>query len=114
MPQDLSAKKQFPGKRIWAAHLKAWRQSGLSRMEYCRRQNLSYHAFNYWKRKFNQPASTGISFVPVPARRIDQEKVVSLPVSVLRIEVGRFKIEVPDSFSPRTLVRVISTLEECR
>ncbi len=35
----------------WKAHAEAQRQSGLSRAEYCRRHNLSYHALTYWVKK---------------------------------------------------------------
>jgi hypothetical protein len=32
MQKELSRKKQFPGEKIWKAHLQAWRKSGLSGM----------------------------------------------------------------------------------
>lgn len=115
MQKELSQKKQFPGKEIWKAHLQAWRKSGLSGMGYCRQQNLSYHAFNYWKKKCHQSSPPGISLVPVPTKRVMVAEAISSPGSPLKVEVGnRFKIEVNDDFSPKTLAKILSTLKAYR
>jgi len=114
MQKELSQKKTFPGKKIWGAHLQAWRKSGLSGMEYCRQHNLSYHGFNYWKKKYHHPAQEPC-LVPVPATRGLPIEESSRESSVLKIEVGsRFKIEINDGFSPKTLTKVLSTLEAYR
>ena len=114
MQKELSKKKQFPGKKIWRAHLQAWQKSGLSGMEYCRQHNLSYHAFNYWKKKCHHSAQEPC-LVPVPVTRGMPIEESSRESSVLKIEVGnRFKIEINDGFSPRTLAKVLSTLRAYR
>ena len=114
MQKDLSQKKQSPGKKIWKAHLQAWGKSGLNGMEYCRQHDLSYHAFNYWKKKCHRSSPSGISLVPVPAKRVMVAEEISSPGSPLKVEVGnRFKVEVRDGFSPQTLLSLISTLEGC-
>ena len=41
--------------RKWRVHLDAQSNSGLSRAEYCRQHDLSYHAFGYWRRKLHWP-----------------------------------------------------------
>ena len=57
----------------WLAHLKASCQSGLSRAEYCRRHNISYHALTYWYKKTAQqhisvqPGSVNLVPVSLPA-----------------------------------------------
>ena len=115
MQKELSQKKQFPNKKIWRAHLQAWRKSGLSGMEYCRQHNLSYHAFNYWKKKCHRPSPSEVSLVPVPAKRVMVAEGIGSPGSPLKVEVGsRFKIEINDGFSPRTLANVLSTLKAYR
>ena len=107
-------KKLSQGKKIWKAHLQAWRKSGLSGMEYCRQHTLSYHAFNYWKKKYHRPAPPEISFVPVPAKRVMPSAELRISGSPLKVEVGnRFKVEVRDGFSSQTLSSLISTLEGC-
>ena len=37
---------------LWSAHIEAWRQSGVSQAEYCRRNGINNHQFGYWKKKF--------------------------------------------------------------
>ena len=34
-------------RHYWQRHVRAQQESGLSRAEYCRQQNLSYHALTY-------------------------------------------------------------------
>jgi hypothetical protein len=110
MPKELSGQETVSSNKAWPAHIKAWGKSGLSGKEYCRQRQLSYYAFAYWKKKLGLRQPTATFFVPVPTNvhRGDTG-------SGLKIEVGnRFKIEVSDDFTARTLARVIAALEEYR
>ncbi len=40
-----------------AAHYEHWQVSGLSQMAYSQAHGLTFHKFNYWCRKFQQPAT---------------------------------------------------------
>lgn len=40
-----------------AAHYKNWQSSGLSQMAYSKVHGLTFHKFNYWCRKFQQPVT---------------------------------------------------------
>lgn len=113
MSEELTGKRELLGNKIWQAHLNAWRKSGLTGADYCRQRNLSYHAFNYWKKKNSQSVSDRINFVPVPVRvGVNDEELLRSANSPLKVEIGsRFKIEVPDDFSPATLSRLVSSLE---
>ena len=100
--------------KIWRAHVDACRESGLSRAEYCRQQNLSHHTLRYWQKKYEQSGSTGVTFVPVPLARTVKGNRPREWKSALKVEVSdRFKIEVADEFSPAILARLITTLENC-
>jgi hypothetical protein len=44
----------------WHDHLKSWEKSGLSQAEYCRRHDLKYCHFHYWKRKLRKPSQNAI------------------------------------------------------
>ena len=48
----ITEKEQF-----WKAHAKSQRESGLSRMGYCRQHNISYDQFSYWERRWKQQTS---------------------------------------------------------
>jgi len=49
------------------ASISIWQQSGLTQREWCRQQDIPYHIFHYWYRKFKDqqgPAGNG-SFVQI-------------------------------------------------
>ena len=35
----------------WREHLAAWRESGLSQVAFCRKNDLPIHSFRWWKRR---------------------------------------------------------------
>jgi hypothetical protein len=100
--------------RQWPAHVQAFRRSGLSRAEYCRRQNISYHALTYWQRKLSRPG-TGRSvpaLVPVPLAGNLVSHLSQIGSGALRVILpGRLSIEVGDGFSSATLSRLLAILE---
>jgi hypothetical protein len=57
--QDLEQKR-----RDWNTHITSWQASRLSQTEYCRRHELKFHQFVYWRRKFfpkpTVPRQTGL------------------------------------------------------
>jgi len=49
----------------WQTHLSMQAKSGLSRPEYCRRQQISYHAFAYWRKKLSKTGGNNVALVPI-------------------------------------------------
>lgn len=54
----------------WLQQIEAWQSSGQTQLAYCRTNELSYHRFGYWRRKFRQQSQAvqsrkGSGFVPV-------------------------------------------------
>lgn len=95
----------------WQAHFAAQAKSGLSRPEYCRRQQISYHAFGYWRRKLSKSAGNNISLVPItlqaePSRFIDFGGAADLTL----VLPGSMSIAVGDNFSGTTLTRLLNVL----
>jgi hypothetical protein len=41
-------------KEAMFAHMQAWQQSGISQKKYCFDQNIPYHLFHYWYRKYRE------------------------------------------------------------
>ncbi len=95
----------------WEAHIKAQQKSGLSRAEYCRRNDLSYHAMTYQQRKLSEPSRKQTQLIPVPAERITQHKISTVSSGVKIILNDRIGIEVSEQFSPRSLSQVLTVLE---
>ena len=101
--------QQASNRRHWEAHLKAAAKSGLSRAEYCRRHNLSYHAMGYWQRRLSLEDSRQ-TFVPVNMALIRREDQPN--ESGLRILLpGKMSVAVGDNFSTATLNRLLTVLE---
>jgi hypothetical protein len=111
MAKRIRENHQASHQRRWQAHVTAAEKSGLSRAEYCRRYNLSYHAMTYWKRKLVRPNGRKASLVPV-----------TLPATLMRngwhnqaelqiILPGKMSVSVGDNFSPVTLNRLLTVLE---
>ena len=112
MTEKSSRNKQACRRRHWQAHVKALKQSGLDRAEYCRQHNLSYHALAYWHRKLSGPVSSKTTLVPVTLGDGIGPKTVQPDRAALKIILpGRLSVEVGDHFSPATLTRLLATLE---
>ena len=98
----------------WENHLKSWRRSSLSKAEYCRRKHISYHAFNYWKKRLEKPK------VPSPITLVKLEETKNITSSFqkrtetsqspIRFWVKDFCIEVENNFSPAVLTQLVQTL----
>lgn len=63
----MQTKEQLQGQKY--AMIELWRQSGLSQKKYCDQNNIAYHHFHYWyKRYLNQRTADSTNtrgFIPV-------------------------------------------------
>ena len=65
----------------WLQQIEAWQSSGQTQQAYCKTNELSYHRFGYWRRKFRQQSQEAQSqkcFVPVTHSAISQPTGLSL------------------------------------
>lgn len=102
--------KQSDPPRFWQTHIKAMEQSGLSRAEYCRRRNISYHALIYWQRKLTKP-STNPTLVPISLPAKIHLGPPSDQAALKILLPGKIAIAVGDNFSGATLNRLLALLE---
>ena len=64
-------KKKTSRAAFWRKHISQWSKSGLTQAEYCRRNEVSAAAFQWWKGEFRRKAkakkkpSTSMQFVEV-------------------------------------------------
>jgi hypothetical protein len=77
-------------RQSWQTIIGEWRQSNLSQVEYCRRHNLNYNQFIYWKKRLIYSTPATVKFVPVAIRSAD-------PVEQ-RIANGALKVLIGDRF----------------
>ena len=96
----------------WQAHLSAQAKSGLSRPEYCRRQQISYHAFAYWRKKLSKTAGNTVALVPITLQTDPEPGVGHSDAAGLTLVLpGKISIAVGDNFSDTTLNRLLNVLE---
>ena len=103
-----------PGNPEWEEHINSWKRSQLSKAEYCRKNQISYHTFNYWKKRLEKPTPPS----PITLVKIEEPKEVISPfpkhreISPLPIRfwVKDFCIEVDKNFSPTVLSQLVQTL----
>jgi hypothetical protein len=100
--------------KFWQAHLSAQQKSGLTQVEYCRRNSLSKSTFGWWKHQLNKRSSASCSLVPVA---IIKDKPASVntgqqtSAGLTLIARSGELIEIGVDFHPPTLARVLQTLE---
>src|SRR3989339_16603 len=90
--------------RKWQAHLAAQAKSGLSRAEYCRRQQISYHAFTYWRKRLSKPSGNDITLVPITLRPAPVHIGAHVGVTDLMLILpGKISIGIGENFSMTAL-----------
>jgi hypothetical protein len=52
----------------WQGQINSWRTSGKSQASFCNLQDLSYHRFTYWRRKFDERHAKSSGFALVKYR----------------------------------------------
>jgi len=102
-------------RRYWKEQIENWQKSGLSQSEFCRRHNLKFHRFVYWRKKLIRPATRtcppGIVELPF---RIAATGLVPEPLKPVRLAVGagNYLIEVERDFDPIALRQLIHVLDQ--
>jgi len=104
--QELEQKRQY-----WKTRITNWQASRLSQTEYCRRHELVFHQFVYWRRKFAPKAATPISLIQVPTAVVARAAGLGSMPPALRVALAPdLCIEVCPGFDPPTLRQVVAAL----
>ena len=61
------------GREFWAGHVKGWRASGLTQVEYCRCHRLSKGTLRYWSSTLKGPKAKGTALVEVGRTEVRTE-----------------------------------------
>lgn len=102
--------------KYWRTHLAAQGRSGLTQVEYCRRNRLSKSTLGWWKQKLHKSGSPPWTLIPVSvvtAKNSAPFKSGPQTSSGLTL-IARSGdlIEISVDFHPPTLERVLRTLEK--
>jgi hypothetical protein len=109
---QLEGKTSRTGKtrEYWRGEVQRWSSSGLTQKEYCNKEGLSLDRLGAWKRRFEREGqSRSGALVAVPSG------IVSSALLARRQSLGlvvseRYRVEIPDMFSPATLESVLQVL----
>ncbi len=122
---DGTTRKKTSRRPFWKEHLRAWSESGLTQVDYCRQHELSRAAFGWWKRQLRgkprvrkgrtgtkqpqQNRQTSVRFVEVQ-RGPDVNTSANATVYEVLLSRGR-AIRVDHEFDSDVLKRLIATVE---
>jgi len=100
MRNDSNEKQAF-----WRGKLQEYRQSGLSRREFCERNRIQITTLDYWFRRLRKlEASKGLVELKVLPPQA--------PMGALEVMVaGKYRIAVYGGFDPQLLGEVVKALE---
>jgi hypothetical protein len=95
----------------WNGHVQQWRNSGLTQKEYCNKEGISLERLGTWKRRLDREGQKQSgALVAVPSRIVASALHAASPT--LRLVVDeRYRVEIPDAFSPVTLEKVLQVLD---
>jgi len=100
--------------RKWQGLMQAWRRSGYSQSEFCRRQDVPLSTFNYWKRRLEHAragatdAAATTGFVPV--RVLSNPRTADTPRVEVRLRNGR-RLRCAADLPEELIRRLASVLE---
>lgn len=100
--------------RYWGAQVGAWRRSGLTQAEFCRRQGLRRKLFCSWKRRLVPTSVVQDSparFVAVTVRPEPKGKPIVAAAPLTVVTAAGYRVEVGEGFAPETLARLLTTLD---
>jgi len=79
---------------FWSAHLKDWKESGLSQCRYCREHGLNIHTFRYWRARVGT-GGVGAT-VPELKGRLRLVRFGDLPEPAVALKVEPIRIQFSD------------------
>jgi hypothetical protein len=53
-----------------------WKQSGISRMAFCKQESLNYATFNYWHKQFSSDQEKGFTEIPIKEKSIFSSELI--------------------------------------
>lgn len=97
--------------QFWKKHITAWKGSGLSQAEYCRKQDIPVKTFGYHKRRMTSAAKPQ-KIIAVPATAaISPSADKSQSGKPIKLHLpGGLHIEIEPDFCPQTLKRLLEVV----
>lgn len=94
----------------WNYHIENWQQSGITQVEYCQKNDLNKHTFQYWKKKRSQTEKIR-PLLPVSILNETFSATSSYSGGLSLSVSNRFDVNINIGFDSETLSRLINLLE---
>ncbi|PFB74449.1 IS66 family insertion sequence hypothetical protein [Bacillus anthracis] len=96
----------------WGAYIQDYKNSGLSKVAWCKKQNLPAHRLYYWLKKLspeteNQNKNERVDWLSMNVPVIE-EKIRA----TIRIHMKEATIELDVPFTPQVLLQVMQTVKQ--
>ena len=110
------------GQDYWVVHLKHWRKSGQTQVQYCASAGLSVKTFNRWKSRLGNAkarkdsatpcADKAISLIPVRLASPDSSSanLGDAPEIRIRFDNGQWMVDVPSGVESTHLSNVLKAI----
>ena len=116
---ESNRKRRTPAAKLsyWREQVAAWRESGLSRTDYCRREGVSASSLGHWVRRLAREQDSRDA-APIIVAVAPQQLASSLPDArpgrvSLRLHVGeRFQVDIVEDFASPALRKLLEVLAE--
>jgi len=102
MKKSQESKKE----KYWRDQITRWQESGLSRREYCRRENISYWTFRDWLTKVNTAESSKL--VRVPRQSYSEKQIDGAPIEIVIQE--KISIRIKKGYDVNLLKNLLADL----
>jgi hypothetical protein len=100
-------------REFWSRHVEAWRASGLSQREYCRRHKLLKGTLGYWSSTLGRENGAGLDLVEVGRTTVEPKPATpSRPIEV--VVEGRYLMRLWPGTDRGHMQEVLSVLEARR
>ena len=91
-------------KEFWLQAFENQKESGLTKTDYCRQNNIPEHRFYYWQRRLNSPSESSGGFARIEIVDSNQNSGISLVLA------GGVRAELSSDFNESALRRFISAV----
>ena len=98
-----------PKRRLWEEHLRKWKASGVSQVEYCRLNDVNVKSFRYWKRRIGR-LGCAPALVELPVTKSIPLNSLALCPQFCLVVGQHYRIEIGKGFDSEDLERVVRAL----
>ena len=107
-------KKEWPRVRVareyWSGEVQQWSGSGLTQKEYCKQKGISPERFGAWKRRLEREGQNHRGAIVAISPETVSSALITMRPTLGLVVKERYRVEIPDAFSPATLEAVLQVL----